>query len=246
MLISFFEEYPASKNLAKLKLVKFPTKLYIAAASFEDFIKIKSKITSKYVKEIVYWPVLSDDEGYWLSPFSKRNALLRVMNESEDVDILWDAEFPKRRRLLFTQCFRFLGNKFLISLFFRNRKRRIYTAEYFPESGFFAFMLRLLGLSFSPLKFRNCQVKMLYSSMHEYGEKFMRKEMENGARSFGKDFAVGLGVIAKGKRGDEKLLPAEILKRDLRIARESGVSEAIVFRLGGLDKKHIDAILNYQ
>ncbi len=31
MLISFFEEFPTKENLNKVKLIKFPTKLYIAA-----------------------------------------------------------------------------------------------------------------------------------------------------------------------------------------------------------------------
>ena len=54
MIVSFFEEYPTKENLAKLKLVSFPTKLYIAAESLDAFFKIKEKIKSKWVKEVIY------------------------------------------------------------------------------------------------------------------------------------------------------------------------------------------------
>ena len=37
MQISFFEEFPTSENLAKVEMVHFETKVYVAAESLEDF-----------------------------------------------------------------------------------------------------------------------------------------------------------------------------------------------------------------
>ena len=44
MQISFFEEFPQIENLAKIKLIKFPTKLYLAAENLSEFEQIKKRI----------------------------------------------------------------------------------------------------------------------------------------------------------------------------------------------------------
>lgn len=245
MIISFFEEYPTQDNLEKIKLIKFPTKLYIAASSIEEFNKIKKKINSKYVKEIIYWPTLKVEEGYWLSPFSKRKALKRIINETKNVSILWDAELPRKRSLLITQLPYFFKNKKLIKEFFKTYDGTIYTAEYFPEKGFIGNLLKFLGLTFSPKEYGNYLGKMFYSSVHDFNEDFIRAEMKCGVKSFGKKFIMGLGVLTTGINQDEPVMSKERLKRDLRIAKESGLNEVILFRLGGLNKQYLEAIKKY-
>jgi len=81
MLISFFEEFFDEETIEKLKLVKWPSKLYLAAKNLEEFNERKSRIRSKNIKEVVYWPVLEVKEGYWISPFSERKAILRIFKE---------------------------------------------------------------------------------------------------------------------------------------------------------------------
>jgi len=39
MQIEFYEEFPSKENLSKLKLIKFPTKIFIAAKSIKEFKK---------------------------------------------------------------------------------------------------------------------------------------------------------------------------------------------------------------
>ena len=41
MRVSFFEEFPDEQSLSKLKLIRFPTKLYLAANSYKEFSEIK-------------------------------------------------------------------------------------------------------------------------------------------------------------------------------------------------------------
>src|SRR3989344_3686073 len=98
MKISFFEEYPNAKNLEKLDLINFPTKLYLAEYSIEGYKNYKHQLQkqNKNIKEVIWWPDLNFQEGYWLSPFSKRRGLLRAMYklQNQDVPILWDAELP--------------------------------------------------------------------------------------------------------------------------------------------------------
>jgi len=245
MIISFFEEYPTKKNLEKIELIKFPTKLYIAASSIKIFNKIKNQIKSKYVKEIIYWPTLKIEEGYWLSPFSKKEALQRIITETKNVNILWDAELPRNRSLLITQLLNFRKNKKLIKNFFKNYKGTIYTAEYFPEKGLIGRGLKLLGLSFNPNKYNNYQVKMFYSSVHNFKEKFIISKIKKGIKNYKNKYVLGLGVLTTGINNDEPIISKERLERDLKLSKETGLKEVILFRLGGLNKEYLKVINKY-
>lgn len=240
MMISFFIEYP-DKELDSLKLVDFPTKLYIAASSLEEFNEIKSKIRNKHVKETIYWPVLEDSEGYWLSPFAERRALLKVINETGSMQVIWDSELPKKKFQIITRIFNFFRNKAEIIDYFNNHGDQIYTAEYFPHSR----LLELFGLSFNPNIFGNKQIKMVYSSMHDYSENVVRKEIAYGKKHYGDNFLVAFGTLATGVKGDEPQIKPEVLDRDLRIAKKYGLKEVIIYRLGGLDKEYLDVIKKY-
>ena len=168
MKIYFFEEFPNNSTLSKLSLVKFPTKLFLADYSIEGFKLYDKEIRKEYknVKELIWWPVLNVDEGYWLSPFSKRKALLRLFHQlmNEKIPILWDAELPKKRSLMFTQFFKSFKNKKLIKSFFKHYKGKIYTAEYLEENRYTAKNC----LSFDPKIYGNFKIKMLYSSVHSW------------------------------------------------------------------------------
>ncbi|MFC1705075.1 hypothetical protein ACFLZ6_01995, partial [Nanoarchaeota archaeon] len=105
MRINFFEEFPTKVNLAKLKLVDFPTKVYTAAKSMKEFDRIKKDCAKyMYVQEIAYWPVLREEEGYWFSAFSDTEGLKRTIKELEKnkspMTILWDAEVPMLKKSL--------------------------------------------------------------------------------------------------------------------------------------------------
>ncbi len=70
MQLNFYEEFPNQENLKKLELIDFPVKLVVAAPTLKRFLQVKKKIFSnKYVKEVIYWPILSKEEGYWMSAF---------------------------------------------------------------------------------------------------------------------------------------------------------------------------------
>ncbi len=241
MQISFFEEYPTKKNLQKLKLIKFPTKIYLAAKSVKDFKKIK--ISSKYVKEKIYWPVLEKKEGYWFSPFTDRAALLRTINDigKQRIPVMLDAELPTHPNplLYFTQTHNFFRNRKIIRNFVSNRKN-IYTAEYFPSSRLAESLFHFLGLSFK--NENHYPIKMIYSSMHDFGEPYTRKLIQRSQKRYGKRLRLALGTLGKGILGNEPQLSNSLLKRDLFLAKELGIQEIILFRLGGLQKKHVEII----
>ena len=122
MLISFFEEFPTEENLAKLKHITWPTKLYIAAKSVKEFSDIKEKIKNKRIREFTYWPILEKHEGYWISPFSKRSALKRTLNEIREMPVMLDLERPQNPLLYLTQSLYFFSNKQLIKNFLKTNK----------------------------------------------------------------------------------------------------------------------------
>jgi hypothetical protein len=52
----------------------------------------------------------------------------------------------------------------------------------------------------------------------------------------------GLGTIATGVLENEPILSPEKLKEDLEWARQSGVDEVFIFRLGGMSDEYIKVI----
>lgn len=245
MLISFFEEFPTKENINKLNLINFPTKLYLAAHSLAEFNKIKSQIKNSFVKELVYWPILEKKEGYWISPFTKRKALKRIFNELEQqsTPIMLDLEWPltKNPLLLFTQLPNFLRNKKLIRNFINGYNGEIYLCEYYPEGKKKDWLLEKLGLHYNNQKAKI--IKMFYHSMHPgFNKNFFKKELERGKKLQGDNFIASFGTIATGIKGNEPILSKEKLNDDLKIAKESNIQEAIIFRLGGLDKEYLNTI----
>ncbi|HII14704.1 MAG TPA: hypothetical protein HA362_00155 [Nanoarchaeota archaeon] len=245
MIISFFEEYPTKENLAKLKLVSFPAKLYLAAHSIGEFYRLKDKIKSKNVKEVVYWPLLKKEEGYWMSPFADQNALKRIMEETKGIPVLWDAELPMKRILLLKNMFHFYRSRKMIKDFISAHEKEVYCAEYFPESGIIYRLLKMLGVEFRAKECGDYEVRMLYSSMHEFSGKFMKEEIEQGVLETKGKFIPAFGTLTKGARGNEKPVAKWLLERDLGIARDAGVKEAIIFRLGGLTKEYAEILKKF-
>ena len=248
MQISFFEEFPTENNLKKLKLISWPTKLYVAATSLKEFKEIKSDVKNKNVKKVVYWPILNVNEGYWLSPWTKRKALLRTFNDlkEQNVALMWDAELPKNRKLLITEMFKYFGNKRLIKQFFNNYQGKIYTSEYFLENRFLKDSLKNNCLSFDPNEHKNTPIKMMYTSVHHWMKKdFIVDKLTKYQQKYNGKLSVGLGTIAKGMAGNEPKLPVRQLERDLRICDRLGIKEVVIFRLGGLNKSYLKAIKKF-
>lgn len=243
MQISFFEEFPNSNTLSKLKLIKFQTKLYLADYSIEGYKQHKKELQKNYknLKEVIWWPVLNTYEGYWLSPWSLRRGLLRIFHalQNENVPILWDAEFPKNRKLILTQYFKHFKNRRLIRSFFKKYKGQIYTAEYLAENKH----LEYNCLTFDPNKYNNIKVKMMYTSFHPWlTERLIKKRITKLKEKYKDKISIGLGVLSRGITRKEILITPDHLERDLRICKELGVKEVIIYQLNGLNKEYLKAI----
>ncbi len=237
MKISFYEEFCEDESLTKSKLINFPSKLYLAASSIDKFKKYRKEASNKFIKEFVWWPVMKIEEGYWVSPWTKRKALLRIFNEVKDNKVMLDLEIPKDRSLLLKNCLNFFRNKKLIMNFVKRNKDKVYCCEYFGDSDF----LRKLGLSYDSK--HNNIIKMVYRSVHHISDDMLKHTLNKYIKKFGKRFIVSFGTIATGMTGRETIMTPSELERDLKIAEECGVEEVIIFRLGGLNKEYVK-ILN--
>ncbi len=233
MIISFFEEFPTKANLKKLDLVDFPTKLYLAAHSIEQFKKLKQQIKNPNVKEIIFWPILKPKEGYWISPFTKREALKHLFNSiPKNTPVMLDLELPTRQNplLYLTQLHNFIRNKRLIQNFINNHKK-LYLCSYFADIK----PLYTLGVEY---KHKANQIKMAYSSCYDHGEKSIKGKIKQQRAQHGDKFILALGTLCKGILNTEPAISTSLLKRDLILAKNNNVKEIILFRLGGFNNKY--------
>lgn len=249
MLISFFEEFPRKHNLNKLKLVTWPTKLYVAAPSLQEFETVVRRIKNKYIREFIYWPLLRKQEGYWISPFSSRKALQRLFQglAGKNVPVMLDLELPTTRNpwLYLTQAPNFIANKKRIKNFLHQYRGDLYLAEYYPEGKRKERVLQWLGLHYSHPKAKLKIIKMLYHSMHHFQEEFVKQELSRGKKEYGKNFLVAYGTMGTGIQRTEPNISVEQLKLDLRLAREVGIREVVLYRLGGLNRDYVKVLKKY-
>lgn len=236
MQIDFYSEFPA-KNLQKLKLITFPSRIFIAAHSLKEFQKLEKQV-KKINKKIktAYWPLIKN--SYWISPFSNTKDLIQLLKELDKTkcSLLIDLEFPVLNKKLFLRNFlNFKRNKKLIKQFLEKNKKRITTAQHpFPNSK----VTKFLGLDYNIDTEKSL---MWYSSMIP---KNINKKIKKRLRKIKnkKVYSIGLGVIAKGILGNEPILSPEKLGKDLNFVKKSGFDKVTIFRLGGLNKNYIKVL----
>ncbi len=235
MKVSFCEEFPTDQNMSKLKLIKFPTKVFIAAHSYEEF----KSITKKYAQENIefaYWPIIPVRDGYWLSPFIPTNILKQTLKDaSQSSCVVVDLEFPRNRFLLFN-LIGFVTRKKMLHQFLRTHKN-MYSAEY-PTS--WRLLVWLGMVSKKNVSHKYNVGKMVYSKIIPLD---VTKLITALKREYGEALIVYLGCIASGVQGSEHILSPEGLRKDLEICKKAGVKEVCIFRVGGLNKDYLQAIM---
>ncbi len=246
MKVSFFEEFPTKENLKKIKLINFKTKLYLASYSLKEFKNIKESINSKYIDKIIYWPLIEKEDGYWFSPFINSKTLKNKVQEFMNYNgsIMWDAEFPINKGLIFRNILQFRKNKKTIKNFFRAYKGELYTAEYFDKK-LIKSLLNFCCLNFSPKIYNNYVIKMIYTSNHNYNKRLLGKLIRLYKKKYKDKFIIGLGTIATGIKDKEIILKPKGLENDLEMCKNNDINEVVIFRLGGLNKDYIKVIKKF-
>jgi len=254
LTVSFFEEFPNTTTVNKLELIEFDTRIYVAAKSLAEFqiYENEYKSSNAQVTEVIYWPVLEKEEGYWFSPWSERESLERIFSEIKNrentnkLEVLLDLEPSLNRARLFNfQDFK--HNKIKIEEFISKAEEynmSILTVEksYIPD-----WLLERLGLSFSPEKYGNRKIKMYYSS---YRRKFrpnfiVENLLEKKVKKYAEQgISLGLGLIAPGIHEEKHRVSPRELEQEIKIASSYGIEEVIIFRLEGLTEEYRDSIKN--
>ncbi|MGY4884256.1 MAG: hypothetical protein ACP5NZ_01625 [Nanobdellota archaeon] len=240
MQIEFYEEFPNRKNLQKLKLINFPSKIFLAAKSLEEFQNYE-KIAKSYKKDlkIAYWPIVKN--SYWVSSFSNTKDLIKLSSELDTIknSLLIDLELPliRRWKMYLKNIFSSRRNKTIIRNFILKNKDRITTAEYPFAST--SRLMKLIGLSYEIDYEKSI---MWYSSMisKAYNRKIKKYIIGIKDKS---NYSVSLGVIARGILGNENILSPKDLEKDIEFIKNAGFNKIIIFRLGGLNKEYVK-ILN--
>lgn len=253
MKISFLEEYPTDENLSKLKLIPFKINLYVASESARNFSDIKKKINREYknVEEVVYWPILKVNEGYWMSAFSKYSALKRVIKEinsnKEYFSVLWDAELPLLYKKLYVSgFFNFFRNRSLIKKILKNpNKNHPIIVAVFPKSGISKFLHYLAMASFYSGKFS--YMDMIYTSLlTNINKREFLKQVIEGSRSKFKNYIVSLGLIAGGVEGNTvRLISKENLSKELQLVEKLRIKEVVIYRLAGINEDYLSVVKRF-
>ncbi len=238
MQIDFYEEFPKKENLEKLKLVKWKTRVFVAAKSLQEFQSLEREIKKiKRGTEVAYWPIVPN--SYWVSPFSNTRDLIELFKELDSIknQLLIDLELPLKKPSYFIKnILRFRKNKKLIKQFLEKNKSRVTTAEY--PSTVVGKLMKAIGLNYSIDYERSI---MWYTSMFP---KWLIKSSKKGLQKI-KDksnYSVGLGTIDIGIMGNEPILVPKKLEEDLNFCKETAFKKIIIFRLGGLNKDYIEVL----
>jgi hypothetical protein len=224
MKIDFYEEFPTKRNLKKLKLIKFPCRIFIAAKSTKEFERASRQVIRMNKKvEPAYWPIIKN--SYWISPFSNTLDLVELFNELDKTrcHILIDLELPMLNKKLFIKNLPvFFKNKKIINDFLERNKKRVTTFG--------------LGHNIKLPKQIMFYTSILSKRLH-YLMKRNLKRINNK-----EDYIIGLGTIAKGIFNTELRLHPKNLHEDLQLVKKLGFNKVAIFRLGGLDKTYMRVI----
>jgi len=241
MQIQFYEEYPTKKNLIKLKLIKFPTKIFIASKSITQFKDLEKQIKRLNPNtEVAYWPIVKN--SYYISPFANTKDLMELFKELDSIKnpLLRDIEIPLKKSMLLTNLFSFFKNKKVIKKFLEKNKKRL-TVPMQISIGSFKFM-RLLGFHYNISYEKN---PMFYTSM--LPKTIINQTIKDLKKIKNKDnYAIGLGTIATGILGNEPILSLENLEKDIEFVKRVGFNKFIIFRLGGLNKEYIEVLNKFE
>src|SRR3989344_139078 len=166
MIISFFEEFATKENLSKINLINFKSKIYLAAKDVKTFSSLREKILkqNKKIQDVVWWPVLEKKEGYWISPWSKREAILRIIKEINSKKFLdywlrfsgisFSAKYNHHIiKMVYSSLYGTIDKKYLYKVV--NHNKKIYKDKFILSLGIIAGGLGDEGL-ISPKELRKC------------------------------------------------------------------------------------------
>ena len=242
--VGLYEEFPAPWRLAHLKYIDFPVTLAVAAPSRAAFTTLRASIMREYpqVREVYFWPLLSEDEGYYPGPWSDAAAVRRAANEAAGLPVLWDLEAPPN--LQHPSIGSWPQNRVWMDQWLRARTEPVHLWRSHASMGLDPLFLRMIGMHFDPLDYPQVSLHLdLYASATSRTSDEMTRILRCGVERYGQRFIPALGVLDDGAGKPEQFIQPETLKRDLQLTRAAGVAEVWLFGLNGVTK-HVVSMLH--
>jgi hypothetical protein len=244
--IGLYEEFPNPWRLAKLRQLDFPVTLAIAARSQAEFMTLRDDILATYpqVREVVFWPLLAPEEGYYPGPWSDPAAIQRIIDESADVPLLWDLEMPRGIQDLHALSIaHWWANRGTLAELFATHQQPMHIWRTHVSTGLDSLFLRLIGMHVDPHQAPNAHLHLdLYTRGAGQDAQELAQIMRCGVEYYGERFIPSLGVLNDGEGSAEIFMPPATLRRNLQIARAAGASEIWIFGANGLNADYLDAL----
>ena len=251
--INFFEEFPDNQTVKKACELNFSFQLYLAAEDLEQFYLFQSKIKAcSSQTELIYWPTLTLEEGYWISPWSDPQALQELFDklinrtDQTEMKIMLDLEPPIHKIQIWKRRKQAQENQARIRQFLSSAEEH-HLEIILVEKALPSWLTERVGLSYPERQ--NKRVQMYYSSFRRVllpeviVETKLKQKLKQAAAQ---DFSLGLGLIAPGIHGDEPTYSPEILARELQWASQAGLREVVIFRLGGLTPEYLKVLEQFR
>lgn len=235
--IHLCEETPTAENLERASLVRFPATVFLAAPDRAAF---------ERASDLLHQSNPDLRAGWWIQPprslmvsafadadeLEAARAELQVMPAGQPVILDLEVPFWDPKRLVHRRSeLRRTAAAFASLVATAQRRHELWTAEWPPPIVDWPRSLRLTVPSASERAY------MLYSTlMPPWWQQLLARRLERRFRS--EPGMVGVGTLAPGVAGNEPVLTAEQLRRDLQQALEIGARGVIAYRLGGLTPAH--------
>lgn len=244
--IGLYEEFPNPWRLEKLKQLDFPVTLAIAARSRDEFMQLRDSILKTYpqVREVYFWPQLSDAEGYYTGPWSSPEAIKRVIADSDDLPMLWDMEIPRgTTNLRDLSLSSWWANRSAMADMFAQHSQPVHIWRTYVSMGLDPAFLRLAAMHFDPLDYPQVSLHLdLYTTGAGQDPAELWRIVRCGVERYDSRFIPSFGVLNDNEGPANVFVPPETLARNLRIAREAGVGEIWLFGSNGLNAEYLQAL----
>jgi hypothetical protein len=241
--VGLYEEYPNPWRLARLRGIDFPVTLAIAAPDRATFWELRDDILRTYpqVREVYFWPLLAEAEGYYPGTWSDAAAIKRAAAEAANMAVLWDLEMPRDKKTVSFGSW--LDNRAFLDRWLRERATPVHLWRSHDTMGLDPLFLRLIGMHFDPQEYPAVTLHLdLYATGNGLSDDQMARVLRCGVERYGDRFIPSLGVLNDGEGSAELFVSVETLQRNLILARKAGVAEVWLFSVNGLNDEYLSVL----
>jgi hypothetical protein len=241
--VGLYEEFPDPWRLAPLSQVDFPVTLAVAAPSRTAFLERRAAILRAYpqVREVYFWPLLTDAEGYYPGTWSDAAAIKRVAAEAAELPVLWDLEMPRDKTTISLRSW--ASNTAFLDRWLHSRTAPVHIWRSHDTMGLDPLFLRLIGMHYDP---RQYGALWLHLDLYETGSGLSHDQMARmvrcGVERYGEHFIPSLGVLNDGEGPETLFVSSNTLRRDLQLARAAGAHEIWLFGVNGLNTEYLSVL----